>query len=416
MKLLIFSLFFLALLRGFDLQSVSTIELGDPNSCCSLEWVDSSDESAIQSAISVYSYPGKRFYFAHLFGKQTFVEVGRRSELLTKVLANPNNCALRWINESSILRDRKVHLYMPTFNTMVFAQTVQTSYSDYSDFAYNRSPSTYEIAEFYDIFQLNIKSTLSHDSCSQSPLCKLTNRTLLYVDCKESMKRILGPQLFSIEFDEASVLKNSLTEEIASVNVFNENNYSVTHWTIWDEKLPIRLAFRLNEYKIAFIEYMKNKVDFGLFEERNSNSSLQKIYTNILPNMDFFKSYWISGGVFSKNFWFSSKLQHETQTEIPPGSNCKISLVAKTFGGTVPVAVKFAIVPDSRFEKHWTTKQIVSSLQAINVDTSQMVEENGKLIVTFTGKMEVNSFVEDKIEHKCSDSFKIDFRNKTSEF
>lgn len=390
-SLLLFCLF------GAALASITTIEIAESEkACCPLKWL-SLDESTRPVSVQT-GYGGVWFVKDDLgsFGFRAFDD-----DLVDmKILDNFYNCSLTWTkNVSPTLKRKTNEFYMPVANNMAFAVSSQTEY--YSDRYSGILQRTHQVAEFYDIFQTNSGSILSHDLCKESDqVCQLTNRTILYVDCVESSKNIMVSELHSIELNEISVLSNSLQVEMESVRVINKRQNGVTYRFFVKKTIPVSFSFVLKDYEMPFIDYLKNDTNVDKFLKNNPHSILNKMPSGLLPLKKLLRQINSAG-----NCTFESEVytKFDKIIHIPPNSTCEISALVTAYFAEEPVTVGIAIVPTTGLDGHWNSKRILSSFQASGLNTSRLVEEDGKLLLRYNGHLVMNTFTKDDIDVSCTE-------------
>ena len=432
MKLLLGCLLaFISLCSAFDFQSTESVDVQsdwiNQQSCCPLKWISVEDEHLWKDVINITAYkllhvsgqkaevlserPMQFFAFNNSGNLQfslTFLNLNELGPLTRHhlVLANPNNCSLKWIKVDE-LQSRKMkhrHLYLPTVENVAFSQSVWNVY-DNSSKANQTLRIERRLSQFYDIRQNNSRAADWNEAfCDRiyefnEQICQIENHYLLHVDCKESLRDILTAELQSIQLNETSLLMNSKKVEASSVKVTNVYDHSVTYMFSAYESVPIRFDLDLNDFKIPFKDYLKMEANYKSFKEKNSGSLLRFIYSS--PQANSFLPALNSEGEFSSGPSASSQAIFSRQIEVPASSKCKVSAFITSFDGQEPVEVSFVVRTSTDRSNLWTNDRILSFLQSSQVQTNQLAKKDGELLFKFSGDLVVSSFVEDKVEVKC---------------
>ena len=401
----VFVAFSLEACLGLTFHTIPKVEVEEQQSCCSLKWVHVRSEDVLNSAIGV-TVDGRRVFFAKnvpgpsldFLNEQAIADAGDKY-----ILANPHNCSLVWISHTaSSYQDKQPHLYLPIVHSLAISSGIEEGYGEEEDNGEDaeRTPSRYEVAELVDIFYMNLKYIRTPSNCKSG--CRIDERKLLFVDCTKSMQNVLATELESIELNEASLLINSVHTEIESVLVTNEKEHDVTHW--FGVYKPVLALFRLqlDNYSAPFAGYLKNSPNLIPFKERNAGSVLKNIYQS--PGADTLLSSIYSEGKTSSGPIFQM-ISLEQQVNVPARSTCKVSvLITSFYSADERINVTFGLVPHEGVRDHWTNSRIVSSLETSGFDTKQLLEENGKLIVRYPGRLEVSSFVSEGVGVKCQEA------------
>ena len=392
--------FSLANCYGINFKSIPTIEIGE-ESCCSLKWMQIPPNKTVHgSALNFTSGQGVQYYFVKN-ESDTLGFVREKNTSYDYILANPHNCSLEWINHTaSSYRKKQPHLYLPVVDSLVISISSENHYYNWDYFRRNVPGTRFKVAEFADIFQMSSAQNSIRTPSGCEGLCDIRERMLLFVNCMKSMQNVLTPELRSIEINSTSLLTNSGLTEVKSVQVTNKNDHDIVHWFGVNEPVLIRFSLELDNYRAPFSDYVKNETNLASFKQRNWHSVLGKIYQS--EKADDFLPKIRSTGRFSTEPSTSSNAIFDKEVIIPAQSKCKVSgLVTSFHAVNERVNVIFEIVPLEGFKQYWTSKQIISSLQASGVETSQLVEENGKLIVRYPGGLNVDSFTSEIVEVKC---------------
>ena len=302
------------------------------------------------------------------------------------VLANPNECSLQWTDSKEGKMDR---YYVPEVSEAIFVRSLRKQRQNGVD----RSKI---VPRFWPTRPGRINKTVNEGCTGKNEVCTDENTEYLRVDCLQSMKSVLEPQLVSIELDSSSFGPSQ--REVIHVKKHKNNGEDVSLYT-FDAIAPISLLFqyKLKGYRVPFEKYLKNETNVATFRENLSNSLLQKLFN--WPEAEAFLPR-LNSNASDLDGRFSVDVHFKRQVLIPDHTECEIASYIDwiTLPNPTNATVKFSIAPVSKFKKFWTNSRILSFLKQRNIDRSQLREENDKLTFKFDAELFAKFFIDAKVD------------------